>query len=360
MMNNLKSLKKFWNGKKVFLTGHTGFKGTWFTILLNLLGAKVTGYSLRPNTSPNIFHLTKLNQQIYKSITGDIRDYNKLKKAILEFSPDFIVHMAAQPLVRESYLKPKYTYDVNTFGTVNILNILNEINFIKFALIVTTDKVYLNNNKKKFFKENDPLGGSDPYSNSKSCAEFVVDTYNKSFFIKKKIFVATARAGNVIGGGDFSKDRIIPDYFRSLLKNQKLIIRSPNSIRPWQHVLDPLYGYLLLLMKLYNRKIMGNNSFNFGPSKKNNKSVNYIVHLINKDFNNSVKVIKKNDNSKNFYESKILMLDSGYSKKKLKWKTKYDLELSIKLTSLWYKKLIQKNGKNILELTQDQIKDYLN
>jgi len=359
-MNKSKSLSKFWKGKKVFLTGHSGFKGTWFSIFLNLLGAKVMGYSLKPNTAPNFYNLIKLNKLNHKSVIGDIRDYNKLKKSILKFSPDFVVHMAAQPLVRESYVNPKYTYEVNTMGTINILNILNDINFIKSALIITTDKVYSNDNKKNFFKEDDLLNGTDPYSNSKSCAELAVNSYNKSFFKEKKIFVATARAGNVIGGGDFSKDRIIPDYFRSLLKNQEIILRSPNSIRPWQHVLDPLYGYLLLLERLHNKQVIGGSSFNFGPNNNSNKTVNEVINLINKNFGNSVKIIKKNNNLKSYKESKVLMLNSKKSQKLLKWKSKYDLEQSIKLTSNWFKQHIDKKNKDILEVTQDQIRNYLN
>ncbi len=355
MSDNFKSLNKFWRGKRVFITGHTGFKGSWFSIFLNLLGAKVVGYSLKPNTKPNLFDLANLNKEIHKSIIGDIRDYNKLKKSISDFSPDFIVHMAAQPLVRESYVSPKYTYEVNTLGTVNIVNILNELNFIKSALIITTDKVYFNNNKKIYYKENDLLGGLDTYSNSKSCAELAVNSYNYSFFKKKNIFVATARAGNVIGGGDFSKDRILPDYFRSLLKNKNLILRSPNSIRPWQHVIDPLYGYLLLLMKLHKKEI-NSGAFNFGPNKSNNKSVNNIIKLINEDFNNSVKVIKKVNNLKSYHESKILMISSDKSKKILNWQTKYNIEKSIKLTSYWFKEFFEK--KNILKVTQNQILNY--
>ena len=355
-MNKIATLRKFWKGKKVFLTGHTGFKGSWFSLLLNLLGAKVAGYSLKPNTKLNLFDLAKLDRKIHTSIIGDIRDYDKLKKCIYKFSPDFIVHMAAQPLVRESYESPKYTYEVNTLGTVNILNILNELSFVKSAIIITTDKVYFNNNKKNYFRENDILGGLDPYSSSKSCAELVVNSYNHSFLKKKNIYVATARAGNVIGGGDFSKDRIVSDYFRSLLKNKKLILRSPNSIRPWQHVLDPLNGYLLLLMKLYKKQKLTNISFNFGPRKLNNQSVSNVVNLINKDFNNSVKVIKKNNSTKDYNESKILMLNSNKSKKILNWQNKYNLTQSIKLTSLWFKEYLKK--KNILKATQDQILNY--
>ena len=359
-MNKIKSLSKFWKGKKVFLTGHTGFKGTWFSIFLNLLGAKVYGYSLKPNTKLSFYSLTSLSKHIHASTFGDIRDYNKLKESISKFSPDFIVHMAAQPLVRESYLDPKYTYEVNFLGTVNILNILNELNFIKSALIITTDKVYFNNNNKKYFKENDLLGGADPYSNSKSCAELAVDSYNYSFFKEKKIFVSTARAGNVIGGGDFSKDRIIPDYFRSLLKKQKIILRSPNSIRPWQHVLDPLYGYLLLLKKLHKKQLVSGSSFNFGPNNSSNKSVNEVINLMNKNFKNSVKVIKKKNNLQDFKESKVLMLNSNKSKKELKWNSKYNLEKSIKVTSAWFKEYIDKKDKNILEVTKNQIREYLN
>ena len=357
-MNNLKSLTKFWKGKKVFLTGHTGFKGSWFSIFLNLLGAKVAGYSLKPNVNPNLYDLAKLDKEIYKTIFGDVRDYSKLKNTIKKFSPDFIVHMAAQPLVRQSYDNPKYTYEVNTLGTVNILNILNEIKFIKSALIITTDKVYLNNNKKKYYEENDLLGGFDPYSNSKSCAELVVNSYRHSFFKKNNIFIATARAGNVIGGGDFSKDRILPDYFRALLKNNKLILRSPSSTRPWQHVIDPLYGYLLLLMKLYKKQKITSDSFNFGPKSSNNKSVNEVINLINKDFNNSVTVTKKVNKSANYHESKILMLNSDKSKKILNWSTKYNLEQSIRLTSFWFKEFFAK--KDILKLTQSQIINYFN
>jgi CDP-glucose 4,6-dehydratase len=200
------------------------------------------------------------------------------------------------------------------------------------------------------------LGGLDPYTSSKSCAELAVNSYNHSFFKRKNIYVATARAGNVIGGGDFSKDRILPDYFRSLLKNKKLILRSPNSIRPWQHVLDPLYGYLLLLIKLYKKQKLANSSFNFGPRKLNNQSVSNIINLINKDFNNSVKVIKEKRSVKNYNESKILMLNSNKSKKILNWQNKYNLVQSIKLTSVWFKEYLHK--KNILKLTQNQILNY--
>lgn len=356
MINNFFKLKKFWKNKKVFLTGHTGFKGAWFCIFLNLLGAKVIGYSLRPEKRLNLFDLAKVNNLINRSIIGDIRDYDKLKKSISKFTPDFIVHMAAQPLVRDSYVDPKYTYEVNTLGTINVLNILNELKFIKRALIITTDKVYFNNNKKIYYKENNSLGGLDPYSNSKSCAELAVNSFNQSFFKKKNIYIATARAGNVVGGGDFSKDRIIPDYFDSLLKNRALILRSPNSIRPWQYILDPLYGYLLLLMKLYKAPKSKEISWNFGPARSNNKAVKDVISLINQEFNNKVKIIKKTRIAKKYYESKVLMLNSNKSKKILNWKAKYNLKETIKLISLWHKEFLAR--RNVLKISQEQILHY--
>lgn len=357
MKNNLKDLKKFWKNKKVFLTGHTGFKGTWFSIFLKLLGAKVAGYSLKPSHQPNFFDLVNLKSFIDVSTTGDIRDYQRLKKSIYKFSPDIVVHMAAQSLVRYSYEHPKYTYDVNTLGTVNILNILNELNFVKAGLIITTDKVYLNENKKLFFKEYDQLGGLDPYSCSKACAELVVKSYINSFLKKKKIFVASVRAGNVIGGGDFSKDRIIPDYFFSF-KQKKIFLRSPKSIRPWQHVLDPLYGYLLLLMKLYKKKEYKDYSWNFGPKRSNNKSVLSVVNELNSHFDNSIKIIKKPNLSKKYYESSVLMLDSTKARKTLGWEPRYDLKESLVLVSDWYKSYLRK--KNILATSKEQIINYFN
>lgn len=355
MKINLKELKKFWKNKRVFLTGHTGFKGTWFSIILKLLGAKVAGYSLKSNQKPNFSDLINLKSFIDKSTIGDVRDYRKLKKCIYEFSPDIVVHMAAQSLVRYSYKYPKYTYEVNTLGTVNILNILNELNFIKAGLIITTDKVYLNKNKQSFFKEYDALGGLDPYSSSKACAELVVHSYINSFLKKKKIFVASVRAGNVVGGGDFSKDRVIPDYFRAF-KNKKIYLRSPKSIRPWQHVLDPLYGYLLLLMKLYKKKKYKHNSWNFGPKNSNNKSVFSVVNQLNSHFNNSIKIIKKPVLSKKYYESSILMLDSTKAQKTLGWKPKYNLKETLILVADWYASFLQK--KDLLVVSKKQINSY--
>ena len=357
MTNNIRNLKKFWKNKRVFLTGHTGFKGSWFSLMLNLLGAKVYGYSLKPNNKLNLYNLFKLKNNIKSSVIGDIRDYNKLKQSLLKAAPDFVVHMAAQPLVLDSYDLPKYTYEVNTIGTLNILNIILETNILKHNLIITTDKVYDNNNKNIYHKEIDKLGGNDPYSSSKACAELATQAYNKSFFKKKNIFTVTARAGNIIGGGDFSKNRLFPDYFRSLSGDKKMTLRNPKSIRPWQYVLDPLYGYLLILMKIHNKKnFVKEPYFNFGPKKINNVKVEYAIDLINREFKNSVKIIKKKIKNKK-YETQVLMLNSNKSKKILKWESKINIQNSIKFIANWYKHFL--SNKDILKFSKKQITTYL-
>lgn len=353
MIKEFNELKRFYNNKKIFLTGHTGFKGSWLTIFLNLLGAKITGYSLKPNNK-SLYKIAGLKKIINNCIIGDIRDYQKLKISIQKSKPDMIIHMAAQSLVKHSYLNPKYTYEVNTIGTLNVLQILNELNFIKSCLIITTDKVYENNNSNTSYKETDRLGGVDPYSSSKSSAELIIRTYNDCYLLKKKIFVASCRAGNVIGGGDFSKDRIVPDFFRSL-KNKKLFLRSSNSKRPWQHVIEPLYGYLILLNKLHKKKYLFSSAWNFGPGKLNNKNVFSLISLFNRNFDNQIKIIKKKTNS-NFFESNKLMLRSYKAAKYLKWKSKYDLKEIARLTSNWFKEY--KLNYDMLVVTQKQIVDY--
>ena len=355
MNKNFKSLKNFWKGKKVFLTGHTGFKGSWLSIILNILGAKIIGYSLKANRI-SFFKFAKLHKLMQESIVGDVRDYEKLKKSIKKTKPDFIIHMAAQSLVRESYKNSKDTFDVNIGGTVNILEIVKKLKRPKFLLIVTTDKVYKNINEEKYYSEDDTLGGLDPYSNSKSCAELVTESYRKSFFSKSGINVATARSGNVIGGGDFSEDRIIPDYIKALKNKKNLIIRSPNAIRPWQHVIEPLTGYLKLLELLTKKNKNFSSAWNFGPSSKNFYSVSDIINFINNDFNSKIKIKIKNNSSKNFEESKVLLLKSKKAISKLKWLPKYNINQTIKYTTDWYKNYFKK--KNLLKFSQTQIKNY--
>ena len=350
----MKINKNFWKGKKVFLTGHTGFKGSWFVILLNMLGAKVYGYSLRPEKK-SLFQLAGIKKLTENSIFGDIRNFSKLKKSIKKSNPDFIVHMAGQSLLKTGYLKTKYTYEVNAIGTLNILEVLNQLNSVKKALIITTDKVYENNGKKIFYKESDRLGGDDPYSNSKACAELIVKSYNQSFFKKKNIQVATARAGNVIGGGDWSKNRLIPDCMKMWLSNKIPVIRNPNSTRPWQHVLEALSGYLDLSLKLYQDKSINGESFNFSSDKIKNVTVSQFLTKIKHKWPEINWIIKKNNQ---FYESSLLQLDTFKAKKILKWKARLSIEETIKFVVDWYQNF-KKNKKNTLQVSTDQILKFM-
>ena len=357
MVKDFSSLKKFWKNKKIFLTGHTGFKGSWLTIFFHTLGAKVYGYSLKAENE-SLYNSANIDQIITKSYVGDIRNYNKLKKSIKQSSPHFLIHMAAQPLVRYSYDFPKYTYEVNTVGTLNILNILNEIKFIKSSLIITTDKVYKNNETKKYFKENNELGGHDPYSSSKACAELICQSY-RSILEKNDISCVTARAGNVIGGGDFAANRIIPDFFKSMKKNKKLVLRYPNAVRPWQHVIEPLYGYILLLMLISKHKKNIYGAWNFGPRNGNNIKVEKIISMLN-DKSKKPILIKKENMKKKFYKESIsLRLNSKKAENTLGWKPKFNITKTIKLISDWQDFFV-KNKKNILIFCKKQILYYIN
>ena len=268
----------FWQNKKVFVTGHTGFKGGWLCIFLKLLGAKITGYSLKPKSEPNLFNLAKVNTILEKSIFADIRDYKKLFIEIKKSQANILFHLAAQPLVRYSYIEPKKTIDTNILGTLNILECVRNLKKIKSTIIITTDKVY-DNTVNKIFKETDKLGGLDPYSSSKVCCEYLFSSYISSFFKNKsRQRLATVRAGNVIGGGDYSEDRLIPDIFSFAQKTKKIILRNPQSVRPWQHVLEPLSGYLLLAEKLYKNKMKNiKQNWNFGPNLASCKSAEYVT-----------------------------------------------------------------------------------
>ncbi len=358
MNKKIKNLKSFWKNKKVFITGHTGFKGGWLTIFFNLIGAKVYGYSLKQEKY-SLYNFAKIEKIVTKSFIGDIRDYNKLRRSIKISSPDFLIHMAAQPLVRYSYDFPKYTYEVNTLGTMNVLNILRELKFLKCAIIITTDKVYKNVNFKKYFRENDELGGHDPYSNSKVCAEFITQSYYDSILSKQKISCVSVRAGNVIGGGDFASDRIIPDFFRSLKNKKTLFLRYPNSIRPWQHVIEPLYGYILLLMKIWKNKKTVGGSWNFGPKKSNNLKVKKITSILNSNFKNKVKIKEKSLKRNSYKESVLLRLNSDKSKKTLGWQPVYNINKTLNLISDWQINFL-KDKKNILQTSRKQIINYIN
>ncbi len=348
MVNN------FWSNKKVVVLGHTGFKGSWLSCSLLLLGSSITGISLAPKRKKDIFNLINLGRLIKKNVFLDIRNKKKLSKELIKANPDIIFHLAAQPLVKKSYLKPEYTYDVNFNGTLNLLNICKKIRNLKSLIVVTTDKCYLNHNKKKSFKENDALGGFDPYSSSKACVEILTQGYYKSFY-EGKVGVATARAGNIIGGGDWSEDRIIPDLINSYRNKRFLILRNPNYTRPWLYIMDIINGYLTLAEKLFKRKLDYSGSWNFGPGKKNNITVKALVQKSKKQLPKLLKVRLKKSN---FKESKYLNLNILKSKKKLNWKNKYDIDESIEATVKWYIKYL-KNPKLIKNYIFLEIKNFL-
>ena len=346
--------KNFWNGKKVFITGHTGFKGGWLSIWLKMLGAKVYGYSLNPLTKPSIYKLTNLKQYIDKNYIGNIQNIQNLKKAISKTSPEILFHLAAQPSVRDSYNRSLETIKTNIVGTSNLLEIIKNQNSLRSVIIVATDKVYENNEKKISFKETHKLGGKDIYSASKAASELMLNAYRNSFFLNKKTFIASVRSGNVIGGGDWTKDRIVPDCLNAFIKNNKLIIRYPNSIRPFQHVLEPIFGYMLLAENLYKKGAIFSQAWNFGPTKRNTTTVIDLAKKIKKIMNSSSKIsISK---KKYFHEAGYLSLDSSKSKKFLKWKKFLNLDETLKFTVDWF--YDYKNKKNLRKTCIKQIKSF--
>lgn len=345
-------LDNFYKSKKVLITGNTGFKGSWLSFWLINMGAKVLGYSLKPEFKVNLFDTLNLSLN-YKTIYGDIRDLKKLKNTIEDFEPDIIFHLAAQSLVKDSYENPVYTFETNIIGTVNLLESVRKFEKIKVVINVTSDKCYANNNLGNDFHENDRLGGVDPYSASKACSEIITEAFFKSFYEKSETRIATARSGNVIGGGDWSKNRLIPDVFRAIKSNKPLIVRNPDSIRPWQHVLDPLKGYLLLAKKLYfdNEKKLTQN-WNFGPDKKDLKSVRDIVDF----FKSSNPTLEVKYEKSDFYESKILKLDVSKSKKYLNWEPKWNFQKSLIQVESWYKTFYSNEG--IEQHSLESIKEF--
>ena len=351
----MESLKKFYKNKKVLITGATGFKGAWLTSWLLLLGAKVYGTGKNPNKNKNLFYRLKLNNKINLKLF-DIRNYAKLEKFVHKNKPEIIFHLAAQPLIYESYDKPYLTFDVNCRGTLNILEISKKFNFIRSVVSVTSDKCYENNFSKKGFKENDRLGGVDPYSASKASAELFVRAYRESFFIhKKKCGISSGRAGNVIGGGDWSDKRLIPDCIRSILKNKTILIRNPKFNRPWQFVMEPLKGYLILGMKQFVNPKKYSSAWNFGTEPKSVTDVEKIVKLIIKFWGKGkLKVAKK----RNFYEQHNLQLNIRKAKNKLDWRPTYNIKQSVNVTADWYYKVLHLK-QNPIEVTNQQIKKYM-
>jgi len=344
---------KFFRGKKIFITGHTGFKGSWLAYILYLNGAHIVGYSLKPENKHDNFYLFELDKKI-RNYYYDIRDEKNLKKVITKFKPDIIFHLAAQSLVNYSYLKPKLTFLTNAVGTLNILEVCREIKNIRSIIIVTSDKCYKNYEKKTGYKEKDELGGEDPYSSSKTVSENIFYSYLKSFFkSKKNVGLVSVRSGNVIGGGDWSKDRIIPDLIKSIRTKKKFIVRNPNSSRPWMHVFDTINGYLTLSKKIYgNNKYNG--SWNFGPNHSDIIVKNILLKILNILKIKKKIVIKKNNKIK---ETNSLNLNSKKSRKLLNWRPKLSLKQSLKITGEWYIDFL-KNKKQILETSKKQIESF--
>ena len=348
--------KEFKN-KKVLITGHTGFKGSWLSLWLRALGAKVIGVSIDLPSNPSHFKAIGLKNKI-KDIRMDIRNLKLLKKVLKKHQPDYVFHLAAQSLVKKSFLKPIYTWQTNTIGTLNLLESLKEIKKNCVAVIITSDKSYKNLEIKRGYHEKDVLGGKDPYSASKAGAELVIQSYISSFFpIKKtKVLIGIARAGNVIGGGDWSENRLIPDCVKSWSKNKKVLLRNPKSTRPWQHVLEAISGYLLLALNLKkNRKIHGE-AFNFGPNNFKNYDVIFLVKLMKRHWKKvSWKLLNKKKQS--FYESNLLKLNSTKSRIYLKWQSILNFKETISMVANWYKEYYS-HHKTMHEISLKQIKEY--
>ncbi len=352
---NVHNLHEFYKGKKVFLTGHTGFKGTWLSAILHKLGARVKGYALAPEDSKEFYNVFS-SAPLAESIIADIRDRNRLKDEVLAFRPDYIFHLAAQPLVLRSYEIPAETFDVNVIGTANLLQALNTLDKKCTTIIITTDKVYENKEQAILYNENDVLGGYDPYSASKACTELVVSSFRNSFFntgqfASHQKAIASARAGNVIGGGDWSKNRIIPDTVVSLSKNEVVRLRNPSAIRPWQHVLEPLTGYLLLGAHLESKPLSFSKPFNFGPLPEDHLTVKELAELVIKSWGSGEMEILSNTQP---HEANLLQLDIRRAMDELGWLPKLDAKQAIEWTIDWYK-----NKDDRAAFTFHQIDKYL-
>jgi len=363
------SNKSFWKNKKVLITGHTGFKGSWLSLWLLELGAKVSGIALSPNTNPSLFKLLELSNRLNDNYLEDIRNYSKLENIISKIEPDIVFHLAAQPLVRESYKDPLGTWSINVMGSLNILSSLSKLKKPCAVVIITTDKVYKNKEWEFGYRENDELGGYDPYSASKAASEIAIESWRSSFCKKSKMHkpnlnIATARSGNVIGGGDWSKDRIIPDAVQALSKNKSILTRNPDSTRPWQHVIEPLSGYLILAEKLFINNSLDNtieinpfsDSFNFGPNLDSNKKVSELLDQLLIYWPGKW---QRQEELSILHETKLLNLNIDKSYKVLRWTPKWNFDITIKRTTKWYRDFYQ-NKNSAYSLCLDDLYYYNN
>ena len=344
----------FWRGKKVLVTGHTGFKGSWLTLWLQALGAKVTGYALAPDTTPNLFELARVADGI-DSVISDIRDRHAVLNAMKAASPEIVIHMAAQPLVRESYASPVETYETNVMGTVHVLDAVRHVQGVKSVVIVTTDKCYENHEWEWGYRENEAMGGYDPYSSSKGCAELVTAAYRRSFFNPSTyathgVAIASARAGNVIGGGDWATDRLIPDIMRAIMREERVRIRSPHAIRPWQHVLEPLSGYLLLAEKLYSEQSRYAEAWNFGPNDADARPVQAIVERLTSQWGEGASWAL--DGDEHPHEATFLKLDCSKARNRLGWQPRWNLERALDEIVAWYKAAARQEDMRAVTLEQ--------
>lgn len=352
---------KFWKDKKVLVTGHTGFKGSWLCLWLQELGAHVTGYALKAPTEPSLFDLAKVDKKMI-SLQADIRDFDALLSAVKKYQPEIIIHMAAQSLVRRSYEEPADTYGTNVMGTVYLFDAIRQTKGVKVVINVTTDKCYDNKEWIWGYRESEPLGGCDPYSSSKACSEHVTTAFRKSFFPPEQysshgVAVASARAGNVIGGGDWAKNRLIPDCVNAWLEGQKVKIRYPKAIRPWQHVLEPLNGYMLLAEKLYSDGKSFAGAWNFGPDENSAASVEDAINEL-AGFWPSKPQWETDGGNNHPHEANYLKLDSSKARSKLGWKPYWDLPKALMKTAQWYQAYQDQPGK-IREKTLEQIREYM-
>ncbi len=350
--------KSFWRGRKVFITGHTGFKGGWLSIWLQSLGAELSGFALEPPTSPSLFNVASVGEGM-TSIVGDIRDKESLMHAMMIARPEVVIHMAAQPLVRYSYDHPVETFSTNVMGTVHLLEAVRAVGTVRSVVVVTSDKCYENKEWVWGYRENEPMGGYDPYSSSKGCSELVVSSYRSSFFnpisySKHGVALASARAGNVIGGGDWAVDRLIPDILRAVEIGKPVTIRNPNAVRPWQHVLEPLMGYLMLAEKLYELGPELAEGWNFGPNEDDAKPVDWIVEKITNKWGNGASWLL--DGQVHKHEANFLKLDCSKAKSRIGWRPCWQIEYSIDKIINWHQAYL--GGDDMKKITLNQIDDY--
>lgn len=353
-MNNM--FNGSYRGKRVLITGHTGFKGSWLSIWLEKLGAEVIGYSQEPSTKPSMFEICQIDS-IITSIIGDIRDLDKLKLVFEKYKPEIVFHLAAQPLVRYSYKNPHETYETNIMGTINVLEAAKCTDGVQAVVVITTDKCYENKEWSYGYRENDVIGGHDPYSSSKGCVEIIVAAYRKSFYTDKGIALASVRAGNVIGGGDWAEDRLMPDFIRASIKENPIIIRNPLATRPWQHVLEPLSGYLLLGTLMIQDKAKYSDAWNFGPKDTDVLKVEEVLKIAIETWGKGKIEL---DIGSNPHEASLLKLDINKAKAFLKWHPLYDVNKAIEKTIHWYKMFYDNTNEDMNKYTLMQIEEYEN